>query len=62
MQLIRTHHDNQYSDKNSEEICEKGQGMRYIVQIPKVSLLNYLLGIDYNVAHKHQEPKIQLQK
>lgn len=58
---ILTYHDNEYTDKNSNEISEKGQGMFHIVQIAKVSFLNYLLGVHYNVAHEHQQPKVQLQ-
>lgn len=34
--------------------------MLNIVQIPKMCLLNNILGIYYYVAHKHQESKVQL--
>ena len=57
-----THHDYKNSDKNSSKISEKGQGMLYVVQIPQVCLLNYILGIYYDVAHKHQKSKIQLER
>lgn len=51
---ILTHHDDENTDKNSNKISEKGQGMLHVVQIAKVSFLNDILGVHHNVAHKHQ--------
>ena len=55
-----TYHDYENSDKNSNEVCEKAQGMLHIVQITKVSFLNDILGVNYHIAHKHQKPEVQL--
>lgn len=47
-----TYHDNEDSDEDCNEIGKERKGMLDIVQIPKVSLLNYVLGIHYHVPHK----------
>ena len=56
-----SYHDNENSHENSNEVSEKVQSMLHIVQITEVSSLNYFLGIDHHVAHKHQKSKVQLQ-
>ena len=51
---IITHHNNEKSDENTNEISEKTQGMLHIVHITKMSPLDYFLSINYHVAHKQQ--------
>jgi hypothetical protein len=56
------YHDYKNSDKHSNKVSEKLQGMLHIVPITKVSFLNDILGVNHHIAHKHQKPKIQLWK
>lgn len=58
----RTHHDNEDSDKDSDKVGEESKSMLHIVKVPKVSPLNYFLGVHHHVPHENKEPKVQLQE
>ena len=57
-----THHYNKNSHKDCSQISEQCQCMLHIIQVTKVSPFNNFLSVYYNVAHKHQKPKVQLQE
>lgn len=59
--LVRTYHNYENPDEDCSKISEEVQRVLHIVQIPKVSSLNYFLGVIYDVANKQQKAKVKLQ-
>lgn len=47
-------HDNENANKNCHKVCEEGQGMFHIVQVPAVGSLNDLLGVEHHISQEYQ--------
>lgn len=54
------HHNYKNADEDCNKISKKSKCMLHIVQISKMSLLYYVLGINNHVAHENKQPKVQL--